>query len=184
MARALSPSEKIVIRELFKNPRATFEDIALILSAERERDEISDQRFQKEVDVRTISKFKSVGLRKIRQGLKELAETSRLDLSSQNEEEEARLEILQRNGILYGYDFRIDRKVYLFYSLAEGYILWQAHTCNIKCQSQCDEILNLIRTEHGLAHGLVLDNDTLTREKFEETFNEIVEREKQGREEK
>ena len=178
MTTQLSDSEKIVIREVFMNPRSNFEDIATILKAEREKKKKkTDQRFQKEVDVRTISKFKSVGLKKIRQGLKELADTSRLDRSIQDKEEEERLEILQRNGILYGHDFRIDRKVYIFYSLREDYILWQEHVCNIKCQDQCDEILNLIRKEHGLDE---LTNDKLTREKFEDTFDEIVKREKQG----
>ncbi|MFX1286478.1 MAG: hypothetical protein ACFFB5_22775 [Promethearchaeota archaeon] len=180
MTTQLSDSEKIVIREVFINPHVNFEDIATILKAERERKKKKDQRFQNEVDVRTISKFKSVGLKKIRQGLEQLADTSRLDRSIQDKEEEARLEILQRNGILYGHDFRIDRKVYILYSLEEGFILWQEHVCNIKCQVQCDEILNLIRKEHGLDE---LTNGKLTREKFEDTFDEIVEREKQGKKE-
>ncbi|UCE12582.1 MAG: hypothetical protein JSV04_10345 [Candidatus Heimdallarchaeota archaeon] len=174
MTTQLSDSEKIVIREVFMNPHATLDDIATILNKERKKKWKEDQRFQKNVDVRTISKFKSVGLKKIRRGLEELASTSRLDLSLQNEQEERELNILQRNGILSGHDFRIDRKVYIFYTVSEGYILWQEHVCNVKCQDQCNEILNLIRTEHGLSES---SNDKLTREHFEETFEEIISRE-------
>lgn len=180
MTTQLSDSEKIVIREVFMNAHGDFDDIAKILKVEREKKKKIDQRFQEEVDVRTISKFKSVGLKKIRKGLIELAESSRLDRSIQDKEEE-RVEILQKNGILYGHDFRIDRKVYIFYTLKEGFILWQEHVCNIKCQNQCEEILNLIRKEHGLDKLL---NDKLTREQFEDTFDEIVKREKKGKKEK
>ena len=175
----LSDSEQIVIREIFKNPQISLEDIAIILEREREKKEKekSDQRFQKKVDVRTVSKFKSVGLKKIRKGLKELADTSRLDVSLQDDREEAILEILQRNGILYGHDFRIDRKVYIFYTVKAGYFIWQEHVCNVKCQDQCYEILDLIRKEHGLNEP---NRNDLIREQFKETFDEIVKRENQG----
>lgn len=181
MTTQLSDSEQIVIREIFTNPKISLEDIAVILERERKkRKEKEDQRFQKKVDVRTVSKFKSVGLKKIRKGLKELADTSRLDVSIQDEKEEEKLEILQRNGILYGHDFRIDRKVYIFYTVEEGYFLWQEHVCNVKCQDQCDKILDLIRKEHGLDEP---NSNDLIREQFKETFDEIVKREKQGKKE-
>lgn len=181
----LSDSERVVIREIFQNPHISLDEIAVVLEKEREewikeRERETgkkDKRFRepKEVDIRTISKFKSVGLKKIRKGLIELAETSRLDLSIQDNLEEENLELLQKNGILYGHDFRIDRKVYIFYTLKDGYILWQEHVCNIKCQDQCKDILNLIREEHELKKSF---SDKLTREQFEDTFNEIIRREK------
>ncbi|MFX0014450.1 MAG: hypothetical protein ACFFBQ_08855 [Promethearchaeota archaeon] len=181
----MSDSERVVIREIFQNPHISLDEIAVVLEKEREewikeRERETgkkDKRFRepKEVDIRTISKFKSVGLKKIRKGLIELAETSRLDLSIQDNLEEENLELLQKNGILYGHDFRIDRKVYIFYTLKDGYILWQEHVCNIKCQDQCKDILNLIREEHELKKSF---SDKLTREQFEDTFNEIIRREK------
>ena len=100
-----------------------------------------------------------------------------MDLSIQDEEEKEKIELLQKNGILYGHDFRIDRKVYLLYSLKDGYVLWQEHVCNVKCQDQCTEILNLIREERALEKPT--DSD-FAREEFESIVEDIIRREKQG----
>ena len=85
MTKRLSDSENIVIREIFKNPQISLVEIAEVLEKAKER---QTRKSDKKVDVRTVSKFKSVGLRKIKQGLEDLADVLRLDRSVQGESKE------------------------------------------------------------------------------------------------
>ena len=85
MIKRLSDSENIVIREIFKNPDITLKKIGSVLEKAKDR---QTRKSDSEVDVRTVSKFKSVGLKKIKQGLEELADTLRLDRSVQGETKE------------------------------------------------------------------------------------------------
>ncbi len=175
MSAKLSESEKIVIREIFKNPHISLVEIAKILE-----DAVHRRTSKKDVDVRTVSKFKSVGLKKIRKGLEDLAEALRLDRTIQGstkeelERERNKIDILFRNGILSGYDYRIDREVYLFYIAKDHIILpWQDHLCNRNCENECKAILEDIRNEHGL--DMLKKNDDI-RNKFKITINEIYKR--------
>ncbi|MHA2335584.1 MAG: hypothetical protein ACXAEU_26370, partial [Candidatus Hodarchaeales archaeon] len=131
------------------------------------------------VDVRSISKYKSVGLKKIRKGLDEHADILRLDYSIQGrtreerEEDKRKEDILRKNGILRGYDFRDDRAVYVFYSTSEQrYFHWPDHLCTLNCEEQCLEDLILIRKEHALSDVDI----TPLRDQFMKTINEIIER--------
>ena len=172
--KKLSDSELIVIQELFQHPYAELTELKEILEKSEQRPTRSNK---KTVDVRSVSKFKSVGFKKIREGLEKLANDFRLDFSLQadTDEEKEKEAILRRNGILIGYDFRIDRKVTFFYSIEEQSIIpWQDHTCNLKCEEECSKILKSIRNEHGLNP---LNSEPPYRDLFEQTINEIILRE-------
>ncbi len=172
--KKLSDSELIVIQELFRNPKAELTDLKVLLEKAVSR---PTRKEKKEVDVRSVSKFKSVGFKKLRDGLEKLANDFRLDYSLQadTEEEKEREVILYRNGILIGHDFRIDRKITFFYSIKEKSIIpWQDHLCNLKCEEECSKILKLIRLEHGLTS---LEIEPPYRNYFEQTINEITQRE-------
>jgi hypothetical protein len=178
MPKKLSESENIVIREIFMNPQISLVEIAKVLEIAEER---QTRKSDTKVDVRTVSKFKSVGLKKIKQGLEELADTLRLDRSVQGEtkeeieREEMKTELLLKNGILIGHDFRIDREVYLFYTVKDQTTLpWQDHLCNRNCEEECTRILTLVRTDHGLDNPKVQD----IRNQFRKTINEIIEKNK------
>jgi hypothetical protein len=171
----LSEAEKIVIGVIFKDPRISLVNIAKVL------DETEYSRKSSEnADVRTVSKFKSVGLRKIKQGLENLADALRLERSLQGptkeerEEEKKRNEILLRNGILTGFDFRDDREVYLFFTIKDQAIIpWQAHVCNRKCEEDCLEILEVIRSEHGLNKPSIEQD---IKDQYKNTLDEIYTR--------
>jgi hypothetical protein len=174
LVKKLSDSEIIVIQELFRNPKAELTDLKVILEKTVSRPTRTEK---KEVDVRSVSKFKSVGFKKLREGLEKLADDFRLDYSLQadTDEEKEKEAILQRNGILIGHDFRIDRKITFFYSIKEQSIIpWQDHLCNLKCEGECSKILKQIRLEHELES---LDAKAPYRDDFEQTINEIIERE-------
>lgn len=176
MTIKLSDSENIVIREIFKNPQISLMEIANVL--EKAKDRLT-RKSDSKVDVRTVSKFKSVGLKKIKQGLEELANALRLDRSIQGENKEEienekkKTELLSRNGILIGHDFRIDREVHLFFTLDDQTILpWQDHLCNRNCEDDCTRILRIVKAEHGLDEP----NTNDIRDQFKKTINEIVEK--------
>ncbi len=175
MTKKLSDSENIVIREIFKNPNISLTEIETILK------ETGDRRARGTLDVRTVSKFKSTGLRKIKEGLEDLADALRLDRSIQGEtkdeieEEKNRAELLLKNGILIGHDFRIDREVYLFYTVNDQTILpWQDHLCNRNCEEDCTRILRIVKTDHGLDEPNTQD----IRDQFRRTIEEIIEKNK------
>ena len=170
--KKLSDSELLVIQELFKNPMAELTDLKDFLEKTVSR----PTRTKKgTVDVRSISKFKSVGFKKIREGLEKLAKDFRLDYSRQEDTDEEKEAILYRNGILIGHDFRIDKKITLYYTIQEGSIIpWQDHFCNVKCEEECSKILNQVRLEHGLES---IKAEPPYREHFEKTIDEIIKRE-------
>ena len=179
MTKRLSDSENIVIKEIFQNPHISLVEIAEILEKAKDR---QTRKSDKTVDVRTVSKFKSVGLRKIKQGLEDLADALRLDRSVQGEtkeeieREKEKIELLLRNGILIGHDFRIDRKVYLFYTVNDQTILpWQDHACNRMCEEDCARILRTVQSDHGLEKTSTTYD---VRGQFEKTIEEIIERNK------
>lgn len=179
---SLSDSENLVIREILKKPDISLGDITQKMVAERKKEQSKysgDKRFQKEVDVRSIAKFKSLGLKKINKGLRELADVLRLDYSIQGrtkkerENDKIRVEILAINGILLGYDFRDDREVYIFYSPSEKRFLpWQDHKCSEKCEKECFKIVSLLREERDLDPP----GKEVIREQFEKTILEIIEK--------
>jgi len=176
----LSDSEKIVMREIFRNPDISLVDIAKVLENSENR-----RKSGKSVDVRTVSKFKSVGLKKIRKGLEDLSDTLRLDRTIQGETKEElerereKAELLFKNGILLGYDYRIDREVYLFYIGKDHTILpWQDHLCNRNCENECKVILEDIKKEHGL--GMPNTNDDI-RNQFKIAIEEIIKRSKEDK---
>jgi hypothetical protein len=176
--KKLSVNENLVIQELFRNPHLSLEDLADLL------DNASDRRTlnpSKSVDLRSVSKFKSVGYKKIREGLMKLADDFRIDYSLQSEDDEQKkkekavVDLLLRNGIFIGHDFRIDKKITLFFSIEDQSIIpWQDHSCNRNCELECAKILSLIRREHGLK---ALNVESPYRESFEKTINEIISRE-------
>ena len=152
--KKLSGSEIEVIREIFSRPSITLNELAEVLENAENR---QVRKPNKSVDLRSVSKFKSVGFKKIREGLLKLATDFRLDLSLQadtpdgKKKEEEFNEILLRNGILKGFDFRSNAMVYLFFNLKEQSILpWQAHHCRPQCEIDCKNILSTLRREHGL----------------------------------
>ena len=176
--KLLSVNEKLVIQELFKNPRLELVDLKDMLDNASER---RSTKPYKPVDLRSVSKFKSVGYRKIRDELKKLADDFRLDYSSQSEDAEEKkqedevIKILLENGIFEGHDYRLDKKVTLFFSLEDQSIIpWQDHICNRNCESECSKILTLIRQEHGLKET---NAQSPYREYFEKTISEIISRE-------
>lgn len=178
MSPKLSDSEKIVIREIFKNPIISLVEIAKVLEETEDR-----RKSGKSVDVRTVSKFKSVGLKKIRKGLEELSDALRLDRTIQGEtkeeleKEREKIDLLFRNGILIGYDYRIDREVHLFYLIKEHTIIpWQDHLCNRNCETECKTILESVRTDHDLE----IQHDVADiRNLFKNTIEEIIKRSKE-----
>ena len=174
MTKKLSESENIVIREIFMNPQISLVEIAKVLEKAEDR---QTRKSDTKVDVRTVSKFKSIGLKKIKQGLEDLADTLRLDRSVQGEtkeeieREKTKSELLLRNGILIGHDFRIDREVYLFYTVKDQTTLpWQDHLCNRNCEQECKRILSIVRFDHGLDEP---DSDDI-RDQFRKTIIEII----------
>jgi len=172
--KKLSDSELLVIQELFRNPKAELIDLKNILEKAVSRPTRTET---KTVDVRSVSKFKSVGFKKIREGLEKLANDFRLDFSLQadTDEEKEKEAILYRNGILIGHDFRIDRKISFFYSIKEQSIIpWQDHLCNLKCEEECSKILKQIRLEHELKS---LSAKPPYRDYFEQTIHELTKRE-------
>lgn len=172
--KKLSDSEFIVIQELFRNPKAELTDLKSLLEKAVSRPTRTDTRT---VDVRSVSKFKSVGFKKIREGLEKLAQDFRLEYSLQTDtdEEKEKEAILRRNGILIGHDFRIDKKITLYYSIKEQSIIpWQDHFCNVKCEEGCSKILKQIRLEHGLES---INAKPPYREFFEKTIDKIIKRE-------
>ncbi len=176
--KKLSVNENLVIQELFKNPHLSLDDLAELLNNASDRRTLNPN---KSVDLRSVSKFKSVGYKKIREGLEKLADDFRLDYSLQSEEELEKkkekdmVDLLKRNGIFIGHDYRIDKKITLFFSLKDQSIIpWQDHICNRNCETECFNILSLIRQEHGLK---ALKIESPFRNHFESTINEIVQRE-------
>ncbi|PWI46505.1 hypothetical protein CEE45_16530 [Candidatus Heimdallarchaeota archaeon B3_Heim] len=177
--KKLSDSEKIVIREIFRRPSITLNELAEVLENAENR---QVRKPNKAVDLRSVSKFKSIGYKKIREGLLKLATDFRLDLSLQEDtaegkkEEEQVNEILLRNGILKGFDFRVNAMVYLLFILKEQSILpWQAHHCRPQCETECKNILDSFRGEHGLpSPNIQLEVLDL----IEITIKEIIAREK------
>ncbi|MFX0125664.1 MAG: hypothetical protein ACFFAE_18720 [Candidatus Hodarchaeota archaeon] len=181
MIKRLSDSENIVIKEIFQNPHISLVEIAEVLEKAKDR---QTRKSDKKVDVRTVSKFKSVGLRKVKQGLEDLADALRLDRSIQGEtkeeieREKAKAELLLRNGILIGHDFRIDREVFLFYTVKDQTILpWQDHLCNRNCEDDCTRILRIVQSDHGLDEATTHD----IRNQFKKTVEEIIEKNKDER---
>jgi len=179
----LSDSEKIVMCEIFRNPDASLVDIAKVLENSKNR-----RKSGTSVDVRTVSKFKSVGLKKIRKGLEELSDALRLDRTIQGETKEElereseKAELLFKNGILIGYDYRIGREVYLFYIGKDQTILpWQDHTCNRNCENECKVILEDITKEHGLGMPNNTNKKEKKRNQFKIAIDEIIERSKEDR---
>ncbi len=176
--KKLSDSEFIVISEIFRKPSITLNELAEVLENAKNR---KVREPDKAVDLRSVSKFKSVGYKKIREGLEKLATDFRLDLSLQadnpeeKKEEESINHILLRNGILRGFDFRANAMVYLFYILEEQSILpWQAHHCRPECETDCNHILDSLRSEHGLpSTNIQLE----VLELIEITIKEIIARE-------
>ncbi|MHA1966963.1 MAG: hypothetical protein ACW964_04090 [Candidatus Hodarchaeales archaeon] len=178
MSPKLSDSEKVVIHEIFKNPKISLVEIAQVLDETENR-----RKSGKTVDVRTVSKFKSIGLKKIRKGLEELSDALRLDRTIQGEtkeeldQEREKSNLLFRNGILIGYDFRIDREVNLFYLTKDHTILpWQDHLCNRNCETECKSILESVRKDHGLD---IPDDVADIRNLFKITIDEIIKRSKE-----
>ncbi|MFX0210042.1 MAG: hypothetical protein ACFFDT_28940 [Candidatus Hodarchaeota archaeon] len=176
MTKRLSDSENIVIKEIFQNPQSSLVEIAEVLEKAKDR---QTRKSDKKVDVRTVSKFKSVGLKKIKEGLEDLADTLRLDRSVQGEtkeeieREKAKAELLLRNGILIGHDFRIDREVYLFYTVKDQNILpWQDHLCNRNCEEDCTRILRTVQSDHGLKESTTHE----IRGQFKKSIEEIIEK--------
>lgn len=176
--KLLSINEKLVIQELFKNPRLELVDLKKMLDNASER---RSTKPSKPVDLRSVSKFKSVGYSKIRDELKRLADDFRLDYSLQSEDAEEKkqedkvIKILQENGIFEGHDYRLDKKVTLFFSFEDQSIIpWQDHICNRNCESECSKILALIRQEHGLKE---VNAQSPYREYFNKTIAEIISRE-------
>lgn len=173
MSPKLSDSEKIVVREIFQSPTIGLVEIAKVLEKTEDR-----RKSGKPVDVRTVSKFKSVGLKKIRKGLEELSDALRLDRTIQGDTKEEldrereRVDLLFRNGVLIGYDYRIDRAVYLFYFTKAHTILpWQDHLCNRNCETECMILLEDIRKDHGLDIPKDIDD---VRNLFKSTIEEII----------
>lgn len=180
MSPKLSDSEKIVMCEIFRNPDASLVDIAKVLENSENR-----RKTGKAVDVRTVSKFKSVGLKKIRKGLEDLSDALRLDRTIQGEtkEEEERerekTELLFKNGILIGYDYRIDREVYLFFIGKDEKILpVSQHLCNFNCEKGCKAIIEDVKKEHGL--GLTTKNDNI-KNQFKFAIEEVLKRSKEDK---
>lgn len=184
MSDFLSDSEKIVIREYFKDPKISISEIVIILNKERKKWEKikdnKDKKMKKQVDTRSVSKFKSLALKKIKDSLTDQAHVNRLDLSEQGENKQEKekfkldRENLYKMGILEGYDYRNARETYLFYSINQGLVYWPEHECdNDKCRSRCFSDLNFLREEHGLAASK--DNHNI-KNQFNDTIIEILEK--------
>ena len=164
MSNPLSESEKTVISAYFRDPRISLENILDLLEQTRQKvfndadERIRDKRFKKKVDVRSISKFKSLGLKKILKGLNMQSNLLNLDKTIQPLDNDIEnlsqrdIEILKKNlGILIGFDYRLNTQVYVIYTIKKGYFVWYEHECNERCKKQCYELLNLLKIEHGIS---------------------------------
>jgi hypothetical protein len=195
MSNPLSMSERVVIREYFKNPSVSLKFIAEILQDERDDWDKSDKRIQNDVDVRSISKFKSIGLKKIRKGMKDLATSLGLDLTVQTTPkisgEGAKgvtriqiydltpddVKILEKwGGIIVGFDFRIDALAYLIYTVENGFVVWYEHNCTDQCETNCSDIFQLIQYERGFTDI----KKRINLENFRFTIKEIAKKLKEG----
>jgi len=188
MPSPLSDSEQIVIKELYKDPTISLKDITKTLNTTREEWAAAkkDGRFASgTVDVRSVSKFKSIALKKIHKELISLAESKGLDYSKQwdstpeKEIEEVMTNTLNKEGIFIGYDYRMDTKVYLFYTSKglpkdlPGIRELPAHVCNEKCEKECSSLVNLLLDERGISS---LDTSLSTGEKLDRITRILLDR--------
>ncbi len=114
-----------------------------------------------------VSKTKGIIRRKINEGLEELARSLMIDYSE--------LDTKFGKAIIEGYHFAIDTKVYLFFSIKEGFVAWYCHDRCIRNDSthqKCQNILNLIKQERNIDE---IENQENLTEEYENVWKWINE---------
>lgn len=53
-------------------------------------------------------------------------------------------------GLLTGFDWMHNTKVYLLFTEARGIVAWWKHECSDECRPTCLEVYNIIREERGI----------------------------------
>lgn len=90
-----------------------------------------------------IRKTKSVIRKKLEKELKRIANSLRLDHDLAN--------IPANTGVMTGFDWQHNTKVYLIFTEEEGIVVWWKHEClTDECQKRNQEILDLICRERGI----------------------------------
>lgn len=92
--------------------------------------------------VGSIYKTRTVIRKKIEKELKRTANSLRLDLDL--------AKISRDAGLLIGFDWVHNTKVYLFFTAEKGILAWYEHECSNKCESICKETLDIIIRERGI----------------------------------
>lgn len=177
LSNPLSESEKTVIEAYFKDPKINLEEILQQLENSRKNEEnVMDRRFKAKIDVRSISKFKSLGLKKIRKSLDLQAKLLNLDKTVQPFDKEIDhlsekdSEILKNNlGVLTGFDYRLNTQVYIIYTVEKGIFVWYEHHCNDRCMKQCNELLELLKSEHNIKF-----TSEITKKPFLTQFRAVI----------
>ncbi|MFX1517003.1 MAG: helix-turn-helix transcriptional regulator [Promethearchaeota archaeon] len=90
-----------------------------------------------------IRKTKSVIRKKLEKELKRIANSLRLDPDLAN--------IPADSGVMTGFDWQHNTKVYLIFTEEKGIVVWWKHECiTDECQKRNQEILDLICHERGI----------------------------------
>ncbi len=73
-------------------------------------------------------------------------------------------------GLLTGFDWTRDTKVYLIFTEKQGIVAWWNHECSDKCESTCKEVYDLIREERGIEE---IDSSLSLEQKFKKMISII-----------
>lgn len=93
-----------------------------------------------------IRKAKSVIRKKLEREFKKIATSLRLDLDPKIEYQDT-----VHLGLMFGFDWVHNTRVYLIFTEKEGILVWFEHTCSDKCQPSCKETLEAIKMDRGFS---------------------------------
>jgi len=92
-----------------------------------------------------IRKVKSVIKKKFENEFQKIAKSLRLDLDLSQVSGDT-----GRTGLMFGFDWVHNTKVYLFFTEKEGIIVWYEHECSPRCNEMCEKTLNSIIDERNV----------------------------------
>jgi len=92
-----------------------------------------------------IRKVKSVIKKKLENEFQKIAKSLRLDLDLSQVAGDT-----GRTGLMFGFDWVHNTKVYLFFTEKEGIIVWYEHECSPRCTEMCEMTLNSIIDERRI----------------------------------
>lgn len=115
-----------------------------------------------------IRKTKSVIRKKLEKELKRIASSLRLDSDLTH--------IPTDTGVMTGFDWQHNTKVYLIFTEEKGIIVWWKHEClTEECRKRNQEIINLICRERKITLSSK-EQELPLLEQFEKVFQEIQKR--------